>query len=172
MQMHLLRLILLLRELLLTKVRHNLKTLQLIVHRTATAGSLSSDTVPTVDSSSAAAPITVTNGDDVYEKIIIPAFAQLYNAGAITADGQITYGSNSQEGKATFGSIFVPTKLYTMLLTSKYLQDRSTVAADEKVKTGKVKTIMGLDISIEPSLDPTADVSRKVDTGDADVLSG
>lgn len=151
--------------------RHNLKTLQLIVDRTATAGSLSSDTVPTVESSSAAAPITVANGDDVYEKIIIPAFAQLYNAGAITADGQITYGSNSQEGKATFGSIFVPTKLYTMLLTSKYLQDRSTVAADEKVKTGKVKTIMGLDISIEPSLDPTADISRKVDTGDSDVLA-
>lgn len=135
--------------------RHNLETIQMIVDNTSNA-SAPFGQIETIGSSTVAAPITVSNGDDVYEKVIVPIFAQLYDAGAITADGQITYGSNSQEGKATYGSIYVPTKLYTMLLTSKYLQDRSTVAADEKVKTGKVKTIMGLDISIEPSLNPEA----------------
>lgn len=135
--------------------RHNLETVQMIIDNTSDA-SAPFGQITTVGSSTVAAPITVNNGNDVYEKVIVPIFAQLYDAGAIAADGQITYGSNAQEGKATYGSIYVPTKLYTMLLTSKYLQDRSTVAADEKVKTGKVKTIMGLDISIEPSLNPEA----------------
>ena len=147
---------------------HNKETIQLIIDGTKLTTTLPlapNEHVPTVDSSTAGNPIVVANGDDVYEKVVVPMFAQLYNAGAITADGQITYGSNSQEGKATYGSIYVPTKLYTMLLTSKYLQDRSTVAADEKVKTGKVKTVMGLDISIEPSLDPEAE--EAVNTGAA-----
>lgn len=149
--------------------RHNLETAQLIIDRTTTNSASGFGLVPTVDSSSAAAPISVANGDDVYEKVVIPAFAALYDAGAITADGQITYGSNAQEGKSTFGCIYLPTKLYTMLLTSKYLQDRSTVAADEKVKTGRVKTVMGLDVAIEPSLNPEA--KRHVSTGDDDVMA-
>lgn len=149
--------------------RHNLETAQLIIDRTSNNSPAGFGLVPTVNSSSAAAPITVTSGDDVYEKVIVPTFAALYDAGAITADGQITYGSNAQEGKATFGCIYLPTKLYTMLLTSKYLQDRSTVAADEKVKTGRVKTVMGLDVAIEPSLNP--DAKRHVDTGDSDVMA-
>lgn len=134
---------------------HNRETLKLIIDgTTGTLPLAPSENIPALGT--AAAPIQVANGDDVYEKIIVPMFAQLYKVGAITADGQITYGSNSQEGKATYGSVYVPVDLYTMLLTSKYLQDRSTVAADDKVKTGKVKTVMGLDISIEPSLDPNA----------------
>lgn len=136
---------------------HNRETLKLIIDGAAADATLPlapSETVPALGS--AGSPISVANGDDVYEKVIIPIFSQLYKEGAITADGQITYGSNSQEGKATYGCVYVPVDLYTMLLTSKYLQDRSTVAADEKVKTGKVKTVMGLDISIEPSLDPNA----------------
>lgn len=136
--------------------RHNLETVQLVVDNASGAHSSAFGQIPSVESSSIDSPLTISSGDDVYEKVIVPMFAQLYDAGAITADGQITYGSNAQEGKATFGCVYVPTKLYTMLLTSKYLQDRSTVAADEKVKTGKVKTVMGLDISIEPSLNPTA----------------
>lgn len=135
--------------------RHNLETVQLIVDNAVGSGAAFGN-IDTVEDCTVDEPIEVANGDDVYEKVIVPMFAQLYDAGAITADGQITYGSNAQEGKSTYGCIYVPTKLYTMLLTSKYLQDRSTVAADEKVKTGKVKTIMGLDISIEPSLNPTA----------------
>lgn len=135
--------------------RHNLETVQMIIDNTSDV-SAPFGQITTVDSSTVASPISVANGDDVYEKVIVPIFAQLYDAGAITADGQITYGSNAQEGKSTYGCLYVPTKLYTMLLTSKYLQDRSTVAADEKVKTGKVKTVMGLDIAIEPSLNPEA----------------
>lgn len=143
--------------------RHNLETVQLIVDNTADSNAPFGQ-IKTIANSTAAAPITVANGDDVYEKVIVPIFAQLYDAGAITADGQITYGSNAQEGKSTYGCVYVPTALYTMLLTSKYLQDRSTVAADEKVKTGKVKTVMGLDIAIEPSLNPTA--KRHINLGE------
>ena len=143
--------------------RHNLETVQLIVDNTSDS-SAPFGQIKTIANSTAAAPITVANGDDVYEKVIVPIFAQLYDAGAITADGQITYGSNAQEGKSTYGCVYVPTSLYTMLLTSKYLQDRSTVAADEKVKTGKVKTVMGLDIAIEPSLNPTA--KRHINLGE------
>lgn len=130
--------------------KHNLETVQMVVDA-GVAG-----TVETLGST-AAAPITVTNGNELYEKVIVKIFAKLYDKGAITADGQITYGSNAQQGKATHGQIFLPTDLYTELLVSDYLQDRSTVAADEKVETGKVKTVMGLDVAIEPSLNPDAD---------------
>lgn len=130
--------------------KHNLETVQMVVDA-GVAG-----TVETLGST-AAAPITVANGDELYEQVIVKIFAKLYDKGAITADGQITYGSNAQQGKATHGQIFLPTDLYTELLVSKYLQDRSTVAADEKVETGKVKTVMGLDVAIEPSLNPDAD---------------
>ena len=130
--------------------KHNLETVQMVVD----AGE--AGTVETLGST-AAAPIYVADGDDLYEKVIVKIFAKLYDKGAITADGQITYGSNAQQGKATHGQIFLPTDLYTELLVSKYLQDRSTVAADEKVETGKVKTVMGLDVAIEPSLNPDAD---------------
>lgn len=132
--------------------RHNLETVQLVVDQAQAA----SGAIPTVASSTPAAPIEVANGDELYEKVIVPMFATLYDAGAITADGQITYGSNSQEGKSTYGKLYLPTGAYTTLLVSKYLQDRSTVAADEKVATGKLKTVMGLDVAIEPSLNPSA----------------
>lgn len=131
--------------------RHNLETVQMVVDGAQAA----TDAIPSLGSTPAA-PITVANGDELYEKVVVPIFAQLYDEGAITADGQITYGSNSQQGKSTYGQLFLPTKAYTTLLVSKYLQDRSTVAADEKVATGKVKTVMGLDVSIEPSLNPDA----------------
>lgn len=133
--------------------RHNLETVQMIVN--SAADQTQPDAVPSLESSPTT-PITVATGDELYEKVIVPIFGQLYDEGAITADGQITYGSNSQQGKSTYGQLFLPTKAYTTLLVSKYLQDRSTVAADEKVATGKVKTVMGLDVAIEPSLNPTA----------------
>ena len=130
---------------------HNLQTVQMIIDD-QTVGRLGS---------SPANPIVCANGDALYA-VIVKMFGKLYNNGAITADGQVTYGSNAQQGKQTFGKLYVPTDAYTELLLSKYLQDRSTVAADEKVATGKVKTVMGLDIAIEPSLDATSDVRRKV----------
>lgn len=102
----------------------------------------------------AANPITIPVGDadKLYEEVILPMYATLYDAGAITADGQYTFGSNAQERKMTQANIYMPTKLYTMLLKSKYFTDRSTVAADDKVATGKIKTITNLDVNIEPAL--------------------
>ncbi len=99
-----------------------------------------------------AAPVAINNADDLYENVILPMFARLYDKGAVTADGQIPFGSNPVEGKSTYGKIYMSTKLYTLLLKSKYFTDRSTEGADEKVKTGKVKTITGLDVAIEPAL--------------------
>ena len=139
--------------------RHNLETAQMVINNAITPGAealLATAQVETLGSSPAS-PIVVANGDALYEKVIVKIFAKLYDKGAITADGKITYGSNSQETKDTYGQIFLPTDLYTELLVSKYLQDRSTVAADEKVKTGVVKTVMGLDVAIEPALNPDAE---------------
>lgn len=152
--------------------RHNLETCQLIVdHNSNTTATTEVGVIPSVASgsvtttststttsttSTALDPIVVKNGDELYEKVIVPMYAQLYDAGAITADGQISYGSNAQQGKQDFGKIYMPTKAYTTLLVSKYLQDRSTVAADEKVKTGQLKMVMGLDVAVEPSLNPNA----------------
>lgn len=139
--------------------RHNLETVQMVINNAIVAGTdalLVTDQVETLGSSPAS-PIVVADGNALYKNVIVKIFAKLYDKGAITADGQITYGSNSQEGKSTAGQIFLPTDLYTELLTSNYLQDRSTVAADEKVASGKFKTIMGLDVAIEPSLNPDAE---------------
>lgn len=99
-----------------------------------------------------AAPVEIANADDLYENVILPMFARLYDKGAVTADGQVPFGSNPTEGKSTYGKIYMDTKLYTMLLKSKYFTDRATEGADEKVQTGKIKTITGLDVAIEPAL--------------------
>lgn len=137
--------------------RHNRETLKLI---------LDDSQVESV-TGTASAPTDLSNeekvGDAIYEQVIVPMFAKLYNAGAITADGQVTYGSNSTQGKSTNACLYVPTAVYTALLLSHYLQDRATVAADEKVQSGKVKTIMGFDIMIEPSLDKNAQHAVDVD---------
>lgn len=145
--------------------RHNRETLELILNNTTTNAqdetqvySVTGTPSSPSDLSTAASP-----ADAIYEDVIIPMFTRLYEKGAITADGQVTYGSNSQQGKSTKACLYVPTKVYATLLTSKYLQDRATVAADEKVESGKVKTIMGFDIMIEPSLDAGAKHSVKGD---------
>jgi len=134
--------------------RHNRETLKLILEDNGVASVTGTASNPTDLTSGLGQDEKV--GDRIYEQVIVPMFTKLYNGGAITADGQITYGSNSQEGKATHACLYVPTAVYTALLLSKYLQDRATVAADEKVATGKVKTVMGFDIMIEPSLDENA----------------
>lgn len=101
-------------------------------------------------------PIQLKNADELYEKILVPMHSALYDRGCITADGQITYGSNPQEGKATSGAIFMPAKAYNLFLTSKYFTDRSTTAADDKVATGNVAKVLGLEVNVEPALDPKA----------------
>lgn len=103
-----------------------------------------------------AVPIQLANADELYEKILVPMHSALYDRGAITADGQITYGSNPQEGKATKGAMFLPAKAYNCFLTSKYFTDRSTTAADDKVATANVAKVLGLEVNVEPALDPKA----------------
>lgn len=127
--------------------KHNLETAQLILDGSAAPvdGEVPTGKIEQMT-------VTVSNAEDIYEKLIVPIFAKLYDRGAITADGQVSFGSNQTVQKRTYGKIYVPTAIYTELLKSRYLTDRATVAADEKVETGKVKTILGLDIAIEPSL--------------------
>lgn len=126
---------------------HNIETAQLAIDEAeeAAAGVVPAGKIEKLK-------VTVANADDIYEKVIIPIFAKLYDRGAITADGQVSFGSNQTVQKRTYGKVYVPTAIYTELLKSKYLTDRSTVAADEKVENGKIKTILGLDIAIEPAL--------------------
>lgn len=97
-------------------------------------------------------PIQIANVDDIYEKVLVPMYLKLYAAGAITADGQVTFGSNPQEGKATSAGLFVPTEVFGMLLTSKYLTDRATTGADDKVASANIKSVLGMDVAIEPAL--------------------
>lgn len=130
---------------------HNIETVQTILNDTAIAAQQTADSLDAV-LGTAASPITISTADQLYEDVILEMYAKLYDRGAITADGQVTFGSNAQEKKQTFGQIYFPTKLYTMLLKSKYFTDRSTVAADEKVETGKIKMITNLDVNIEPAL--------------------
>lgn len=101
-------------------------------------------------------PITIQNVDDLYEKVIVPMYLALYEKGAITVDGQVTFGANPQEAKATTAGIFVPTDAFGLLLQSTYLTDRATTAADDKVATANIKQILGMDVAIEPALKQTA----------------
>lgn len=105
----------------------------------------------------AAAPLQLDTVDELYEKVLIPMHTILYDRGAITADGQVTYGSNAQEAKATAGAIFMPRRAYNAFLTSKYFAvDRGTTAADDKVATGNIAKVLGLEVNVEPCLDPKA----------------
>ena len=99
-----------------------------------------------------AAPITCASVDDLYGKVILPMYLHLYNTGAIAADGSIPMGSNPVEGKASTAGIFMPTEGIAMLLQSKYLTDRSTTQADQKVETANVGKALGMDVAIEPAL--------------------
>lgn len=105
--------------------------------------------------------VTIANGDELYEKVLLDMHTELYDAGAITADGQVTYGSNPQEGKSTAGAIFMPKGAYNMFLTSKYFTDRSTQAADDKVATGNIAKVLGLEVNVEPALAPVAAADGK-----------
>lgn len=101
-------------------------------------------------------PIKLTNADELYEKILVQMHSVLYDRGAITADGQVTYGSNPQEAKQTAGAIFLPRRAYNAFLTSKYFTNKSTQAADNKVETGNIAKVLGLEVNVEPCLDQKA----------------
>ena len=102
------------------------------------------------------APIELANADELYEKILVQMHTVLYDRGAITADGQVTYGSNPQEAKQTAGAIFLPRRAYNAFLTSKYFTNRSTQKADDKVETGNIAKVLGLEVNVEPCLDQKA----------------
>lgn len=102
------------------------------------------------------APIKLANADELYEKILVQMHSVLYDRGAITADGQVTYGSNPQEAKQTAGAIFLPRRAYNAFLTSKYFTNRSTEKADNKVETGNIAKVLGLEVNVEPCLDQKA----------------
>lgn len=105
----------------------------------------------------AAAPLQLETVDDLYKKVLVPMHTILYDRGAITADGQVTYGSNAQEAKATAGAIFMPKRAYNAFLTSKYFTlDRGTTVADDRVATGNIAKVLGLDVNVEPCLDQKA----------------
>lgn len=103
-----------------------------------------------------AAPIQLANADELYEKILVQMHSVLYDRGAITADGQVTYGSNPQEAKQTAGAIFLPRRAYNAFLTSKYFTERSTEKADNKVENGNIAKVLGLEVNVEPCLDQKA----------------
>lgn len=130
---------------------HNAEIATMAAGSTAVATSQNADGLDAILGTKSA-PVSIANADGLYEDVILPMFARLYDKGAITADGQVPFGSNPTEGKQTYGKIYMDTKLYTLLLKSKYFTDRGGEDAAEKVKTGKVKTITGLDVAIEPSL--------------------
>ena len=108
------------------------------------------------------APIQLANADELYEKILVQMHTVLYDRGAITADGQVTYGSNPQEAKQTAGAIFLPRRAYNAFLTSKYFTNRSTEKADNKVETGNIAKVLGLEVNVEPCLDQKAKRHIKV----------
>lgn len=125
------------------------------MHNLITAGAVANDAnVPRIGTP--AAPIELATADELYEKILVPMHSKLYSAGAITADGQVTYGSNAQEGKSTTGAIYLPVEAYNCFLTSKYFTDRATTAADNKVETGNVAKVLGLEVGVEPALSQAA----------------
>lgn len=109
-------------------------------------------TITRIGGGTPAAPIDCKSVDDLYSKVLLPMYLHLYNTGAIAADGSIPMGSNPVEGKASTAGVFMPTQGIAMLLQSKYLTDRSTTMADQKVETANVGKVLGMDIAIEPAL--------------------
>ena len=109
-------------------------------------------TITRIGGGTPAAPIDCKSVDDLYSKVLLPMYLHLYNTGAIAADGSVPMGSNPVEGKASTAGVFMPTQGIAMLLQSKYLTDRSTTMADQKVETANVGKVLGIDVAIEPPL--------------------
>lgn len=133
---------------------HNLETAQIVIDA-AVGGTIAKIGTPE-------SPLVLANADELYEKVLVPMHSALYEAGAITADGQITYGANPEVAKQLQAGIFLPTKAYNQFLTSKYFTDRATTKADDAIATGDVAKVLGLGVAVEPALDPQANIRRKV----------
>lgn len=131
-----------------------------ITHNLRTASLIASDANVQARSAalglgSPANPIELT-ADTIYSKALVPAFLALREKGAIGADGKYSYGSNPEQPKRTNATIFAPAAAFGLLLNSKELVERPTVAADEAIRTGGFKEILGMGLEFEPSLDPKA----------------
>lgn len=98
------------------------------------------------------APLELDTPDDLYRKVCIPLHTALYNAGAISADGKFTYGSNPEQELRTSAGLFLPAELHGELLASDYVSHNSSADAQDVVKTGSYFKILGMDMEIEPAL--------------------
>lgn len=134
---------------------HNTEVCQLLATDTGVIAQQTAEDLDTVLGTKTT-PIQLANADELYEKILVQMHSVLYDRGAITADGQVTYGSNPQEAKQTAGAIFLPRRAYNAFLTSKYFTNRSTEKADNKVETGNIAKVLGLEVNVEPCLDQKA----------------
>lgn len=110
-----------------------------------------------------AAPIAIDT-DKVYTDLAVPIYSTLYNNGAIDADAQYTFGGNQTEQKRTAAGFFCPQEVFQLLLASKWLTDRSTTAADDKVATANIKQLLGMDVMVEPALSQNSATHVTVDS--------
>lgn len=96
-------------------------------------------------------PILI-DSDTVYTALAAPIYSTLYTNGAIDADAQFEFGGNQTEAKRTAAGFFCPQQVFQLLLASKWLTDRSTTAADDKIATANIKQLLGMDVMVEPAL--------------------
>lgn len=128
------------------RVTHNIRTLDLILTDTDIIAKSTALGLGTK-----AAPLELTP-ETIYSEAALKSFLALRTNGAIGADGKYTYGSNPEQPKRTAATMFVPQEGMQLLLTSPFVTDRPTVAADEAIRTGGYKEILGLGIEFEPAL--------------------
>lgn len=100
------------------------------------------------------APVTLSTVDDIYTKVALPMYTKLYANGAITASAKVPFGSNPAQKKYDTAGMFIPPVAMEQLLQSKYLTDRSTTQADDKVETATIGKLLGMEVALEPALDP------------------
>lgn len=122
---------------------------------------LACTSAPTVTGGgTAAAPIYVT-ADDIYQKVLVPIFLQLHDSGAMVDGSMAPVGDNPVEQQETQVTVYMPSEIFGLILQSKYVTERSTVSADNVVKTGVYKECLGMRLEMEPALNQNSE--RHVD---------
>lgn len=128
------------------RIKHNIATLNLIVNN---------KNVLRLGQPTVAGAIPVTP-DTLYTNVLVPSYVALRANGAISADGRYTFGSNSEVQHRTRAAIFMPQEGTQLMLTSKWVTDRPTADADDVLRTGGYKEVLGMSIEFEPALSTTA----------------
>lgn len=136
------------------RIQHNLQTLQMIVNNKNV-----------LKLGTPAAPIDVTP-DTLYTNVLVPSYVKLRANGAISADGSYSFGSNSEVQHRTRAAIFMPQEGTQLMLTSKWVTDRPTPAADDVLRTAGYKEVLGMSIEFEPALSTTAEEHVQVAKAD------